>query len=411
MGGAAELIRLRAGLTYGYVTGDKTYSLDQLVPYSEALAFKLNIQLLTLIAGLDLPGGRGVSMVFPTARIYSISAVGGEHTDLSRGDLELRLRQDLTSLLSIGGARTPRVVFSVGAVLPTGHYVGKPVVVTGAAGTAIQAVDTTYSSLGRGVFWLLGDLESFGRITDDLGYYGGLWTRFPIGEASNQFIWGAEQRISMGFTYRVVPKLLSAALMVDVQRRQLASEVLGDKPRSEFLNGGGLWVDLSPSLRFEVNPSLSLTASVRQPLFRNVVGLQGVMNTGFFLGVQYGQVLSSGRPTAPVFTVGAAAQTPEMEKLVVAGKTTVIDYWATWCEPCKKLGAELDEYLKDRPDVVIQRVDATEWLQPEMDRFLPGCPGIPVLDIFSPDKQLVIRLVGPDTLQYRKYLARPPPQP
>lgn len=411
MGGAAELIRLRAGLTYGYVTGDKTYSLDQLVPYSKALDFKLNIQLVTLVAGLDLAGGRGVGLVFPTARIYSNSEAGGEHIDYSRGDAEVRFRQDLMSLLSLGGPRTPRVVLSLGGVLPTGHYVGKATVVSGAAPVAPQAVDTTYSSLGRGVFWLLADLESFGRITDDLAYYGGLWTRFPLGETSNQFIWGAEQRISMGFTYRIVPKLLSAALMVDWQRRLKASEVLGDKPRSEFLNGGGDWIDLSPSLRFEINPSLSLTASVRQPLYRNVVGLQGIMNTGYFIGIQYGQVLSGGKPTEPVFTVGAAAQTPEMEKLVVAGKTTVIDYWATWCEPCKKLGAELDEYLKDRADVVLQRVNATEWLQPEMDRFLPGCPGIPVLDIFSPDKKLVIRLVGPDTLQYRKYLAAPPPQP
>ncbi len=44
----------------------------------------------------------------------------------------------------------------------------------------------------------------------------------------------------------------------------------------------------------------------------------------------------------------------------VAGKITIVDYWATWCEPCKVLGPMLDEIAAANPEVVVLRVDVTD---------------------------------------------------
>lgn len=38
-------------------------------------------------------------------------------------------------------------------------------------------------------------------------------------------------------------------------------------------------------------------------------------------------------------------------------KTEVIDFWATWCGPCKLMNPILDEVEKENPDLAITRVD------------------------------------------------------
>ena len=38
-------------------------------------------------------------------------------------------------------------------------------------------------------------------------------------------------------------------------------------------------------------------------------------------------------------------------------KTEVIDFWATWCGPCKLMNPILDEVEKENPDLTIKRID------------------------------------------------------
>lgn len=38
-------------------------------------------------------------------------------------------------------------------------------------------------------------------------------------------------------------------------------------------------------------------------------------------------------------------------------KTEVIDFWATWCGPCKLMNPILDEVEKECPDLTITRID------------------------------------------------------
>lgn len=37
--------------------------------------------------------------------------------------------------------------------------------------------------------------------------------------------------------------------------------------------------------------------------------------------------------------------------------TTLTDYWAEWCPPCKMMNPIIDELEKELPDITIKRID------------------------------------------------------
>lgn len=53
----------------------------------------------------------------------------------------------------------------------------------------------------------------------------------------------------------------------------------------------------------------------------------------------------------------------ELEEIVKANEKVVIDFFATWCGPCKMLGPVLEEVSKERQDVVFVKVDTDEAME------------------------------------------------
>ena len=54
------------------------------------------------------------------------------------------------------------------------------------------------------------------------------------------------------------------------------------------------------------------------------------------------------------------ANTEEFEKLIAGEKPVLVDFFATWCGPCKMFAPVLDEYAEEHTDVEAVKVDVDE---------------------------------------------------
>jgi cytochrome c biogenesis protein CcmG, thiol:disulfide interchange protein DsbE len=135
---------------------------------------------------------------------------------------------------------------------------------------------------------------------------------------------------------------------------------------------------------------------------------------------QLGDAVNDGeRPAAPGFTLERLDREGTISLASLRGKTVVLNFWASWCEPCKEESQELESVWQEYRDrgVVVVGIDARDLLS-EARKFAErynlsyplaydgpgqtvgsyGVTGFPETWFVSPDGRLVgERIQGPVT--------------
>ena len=70
--------------------------------------------------------------------------------------------------------------------------------------------------------------------------------------------------------------------------------------------------------------------------------------------------------------------------------TVLVDFWATWCGPCRMLGPVLEQLAADRPDVTVAKVDVDEQRELAIQYRVMSVPTV----IFLKDGKEVDRKIG-----------------
>ena len=414
-------MRFSGGLLYGYSAWTDFYEGTEKIPSSQKRGYittsdwQLRMHLVSLQAGVDLPQGLGLQLTAPFVRAESTRAADDtsiqsgvdadgtaltETADQGIGDLEARLRFNLGTLTGLRGGKIPRVVVQVGAVAPTGDFIIKG-----------QSDTSRYVSVGRGVWWVLAGLDVSGQALDWLGYMAQVAARVPIGTVNGAegylFRWGPEVRVNGGPTVAIVPGLLAAALGVELLWRDPGEErIFIDSELGPFPNGGGTFLTATATVQVQLPANLAFIASGRLPLAYDVNGIQPVVGPGIFAGLSWNWAVSDPASTVPkpdaaaAWKVGEPPRSELIASLLVPGKITIVDYWATWCGPCKKLAPQVEAFAAGRDDVVLRKVDATNWGVAEMGEHLPAVAGLPFLDVYGRDGKLISRRIGPPCFSF-----------
>jgi thioredoxin 1 len=80
----------------------------------------------------------------------------------------------------------------------------------------------------------------------------------------------------------------------------------------------------------------------------------------------------------------------EVEQLKSQGKKLLVDYWATWCGPCKSLIPRLEDLESKYPNITFVKVNVDENMDSAMEL---GIRTVPTIMIYN-GNDLVNRSLG-----------------
>jgi thiol-disulfide isomerase/thioredoxin len=178
---------------------------------------------------------------------------------------------------------------------------------------------------------------------------------------------------------------LSATLVQELPERWDGIVPLtdGNQGRTDLFIGPGITVP------FATDWSVSLDLRIRA--YGNVVGAQ--LDLPLVAEVSAGRLFhfENGREETSPPSGGSA----DFEDIVrggeavplqgVPGKWTVFDFWAPWCEACKRLTLELARLAGEDPLLAVRRVNIIDFDSQIAVRELPGVSVLPHIRLVSPD--------------------------
>jgi copper chaperone CopZ len=85
----------------------------------------------------------------------------------------------------------------------------------------------------------------------------------------------------------------------------------------------------------------------------------------------------------------------DFNKVLAAGKITIVDYYAEWCGPCNVLESRLERYMVAHPNLAIRRADIGKWNNAAAAQATHlGAEALPYIRVYNAHEKFVGAVTG-----------------
>lgn len=85
----------------------------------------------------------------------------------------------------------------------------------------------------------------------------------------------------------------------------------------------------------------------------------------------------------------------DLDKILVRGKITLVDYYADWCGPCNVIESRLEHYMVAHPNLAIRRADIGKWNNAAAAQATHlGAEALPYIRVYDAHGKFVASVTG-----------------
>ena len=86
------------------------------------------------------------------------------------------------------------------------------------------------------------------------------------------------------------------------------------------------------------------------------------------------------------------------------GNVTIVDFYADWCGPCRRLSPSLEQMARSDPEIALRKIDIVNWRTAVVQQF--NVHSIPQVNVYDRSGGLVGTVVGVDLEKIKSYVAQ-----
>ena len=94
----------------------------------------------------------------------------------------------------------------------------------------------------------------------------------------------------------------------------------------------------------------------------------------------------------------------DINQHLALGSATVIEFYADWCGPCRRLSPSLEQMASSDPEIALRKIDIVNWRTPVAQQF--NVHSIPQVNVYDRRGRLVGTVVGADIDEIKRYVAQ-----
>jgi len=94
----------------------------------------------------------------------------------------------------------------------------------------------------------------------------------------------------------------------------------------------------------------------------------------------------------------------DITRHLALGNVTVVDFYADWCGPCKRLSPSLEQMARTDPEIALRKIDIVNWKTPVVRQY--NIHSVPQVNVYNRGGRLVGTFVGADAAEVKRYVAQ-----